>query len=93
MSLQPLPAENVQPTAQNLLAFLDREDVNVPGNMLEAIVSGKSLLRALLNGQLVICRNAPDAEGAPPGAEPVKAEDLPVPPAASKKKRSKKKAA
>lgn len=55
--LQSLNPEQVQPTVQNLLAFLDREDVNIPGNMVESIVSGKSLLRALLNGQLVLAQD------------------------------------
>lgn len=65
--LKPVDQANVQTTAQQMLAFLDREDVAVPGNMLEGIVSGKSLLRALLAGQLVIAQNVeepkkPDAK-------------------------------
>ena len=55
--LKAIDQTNVQTTAQSLMAFLDREDVSVPGNMLEAIVSGKSLLRALVAGQLVIAQN------------------------------------
>lgn len=55
--LKPVDQQNVQATAQSMMAFLDREDVSVPGNMLEAIVSGKSLLRALVSGQLVVAQN------------------------------------
>jgi len=57
MALQAINQEAVTPTAQALLAFLDREDIQVPGNMLESIVSGKSLLRALVNGQLVLAQD------------------------------------
>lgn len=72
--LQPLNPEQVQPTVQNLLAFLDREDVNIPGNMVESIVSGKSLLRALLGGQLVLAQNVQEGEpGKPEPKKPVAA--------------------
>jgi hypothetical protein len=49
-----VPAEQVQQTVQVLLTFLDSENAKVPGNLLDGVVSGKSLLRGLLNGQLVI---------------------------------------
>jgi hypothetical protein len=57
MSLQPLQPEAVQPTVQSLLAFLDRDDVMIPGNLNESITSAKSLCRAILSGQLVIAQN------------------------------------
>lgn len=87
MALQQLNPEQVQPTAQALLAFLDREDVTIPGNLLESIVSGKSLLRALVSGQLVLAQNVPGGE-APPAKAP-EGEDAP----AKKKVVRKKKAA
>jgi hypothetical protein len=49
-----VPAEQVQQTVQVLLTFLDSENAKVPGNLLDGVVSGKSLLRGLLNGQLVV---------------------------------------
>ena len=82
MALQALPSEQVAPTAQALLSFLDREEVSIPGNLLEAIVSGKSLLRALANGQLVLAQNVADQ---PPQAEMEKPQE-PEKPAAGKKK-------
>lgn len=68
--MRTVPTEQVQQTVQVLLAFLDSENVKVPGNMLEGIVSGKSLLRGLLNGQLVVAqvdlpKQAPAATPAP----------------------------
>jgi len=66
MSLQPLNPEQVQSTAQVLLAYLDDPSNKTPNNMLEGIVSGKSLLRGILGGQLVICQAA--APEAPPEA-------------------------
>lgn len=62
MALQALNPENFQPTCQALLAFLDREDVTIPGNLLESIVSGKSLLRALLQGQLTLAQDVPQPQ-------------------------------
>lgn len=72
MALQALQQEAVQPTLESLLAFLDRDDLSVPGSQVEAIVSGKSLLRALLAGQLVLAQNtqeAPAPEATPEVAE------------------------
>ena len=83
--MKPLPQENVQSAAQVLLAFLDSDGASVPGNMVEGVVSGKSLLRGLLAGQLVICQADVPAEAPPaPTPEPK--------PAAKKKAASKKKA-
>lgn len=70
MALQPLDQEQILPVAQTLLAFLDRDDVTIPGNLLEAIVSGKSLLRGLLQGGLVVCQVTQDAPVVKPEPEP-----------------------
>lgn len=69
MALRPLPSDQVAPTAQALLAFLERDDVTVPGSMLESIVSGKSLLRALLQEQLILCHKAEESPPVPQPAE------------------------
>lgn len=84
MALQAIQQEQVQQTAQAMLAFFDREDVSIPGSMLESIVSGKSLLRALVQGQLVIAQEAQPQPKAEPPAET---------PDAKKKRPAKKKAA
>lgn len=57
--IQPMNPDQYQPVAQAMLAYFDREDVMIPGHMAEQIVSGKSLLRALLGGQLVLGQQAP----------------------------------
>jgi len=64
MSLVPVNQEQAQQTAQVVLALLSDAAIAVPGNMLEGIVSGKSLLRGVIAGQLVICQNqeAPKSE-------------------------------
>lgn len=80
--MTPLPADQVQKTAQILLAFLDSDGAVVPGSLVEGVVSGKSLLRGLLQGTLVLC--APDAA---PKPQPETPADPP------KKKESKKKKA
>jgi len=61
MSLTPINQEQIQGTCQVVLAYLDDEANSTPNNMLEGIVSGKSLLRGILAGQLVVCQNQPDA--------------------------------
>lgn len=62
MALQALNQEAVQPTVQALLLFLDSENIQIPGNLLESIVSGKSLLRALATGQLVLAQESEEAQ-------------------------------
>lgn len=47
--------EQIKNVAGGLVTFLSDESVIVPGNMVEGIVSGKSLLRALAEGKLVLC--------------------------------------
>lgn len=54
--MREVPIEQIQKTVQVLLAFLDSDGANVPGSMIEGIVSGKSLLRGLLNGQLIVAQ-------------------------------------
>jgi len=53
--------EQVQQAAQVMLALLSDESVSVPGNLLEGVVSGKSLLRAIVQGSLVVCTEEPSA--------------------------------
>ena len=79
--MQPLPQEQVQKAAQILLTFLDSEGATVPGNLLEGVVSGKSLLRGFLQGTLIVCQaGAPAAPVAPAPADPLAdpLADLPV---------------
>lgn len=71
--MRAVPAEQIQQTVQVLLAFLDSDGANVPGSMVEGVVSGKSLLRGLLNGQLVVAQ--PDAPKAAEPILPVETED------------------
>ena len=66
MSLKPFAPEQIQSTAQIVLAYLDDPANNTPNNMLEGIVSGKSLLRGIVSGQLVVCQTQPEAPAAPP---------------------------
>jgi len=79
MSLQPVNQEQVQQTAQVLLAFLSDESVSVPGNMLEGIVSGKSILRGIIQGQLLVCQNVPSEAVVAKDEEPKAQEDEEVP--------------
>jgi len=64
MKLAPIAKqEQVQGTAQQVLAYLDDPTNKTPNNMLEAIVSGKSLLRGIITGQLIVCQQlAPEKE-------------------------------
>jgi len=54
---QPINQEHVQKTAQVVLSYLDDENNSTPNHMVEGIASGKSLFRAILSGDLVICQN------------------------------------
>ena len=100
--MKPLPAEQVQQTAQITLAFLESGDAKIPGNFMDGVFSFKSLLRGILAGNLVVCQtNAPanppgdtPPDDDPPGDAPPAA----TPPAANgpgkkKKKKTKPKAA
>ena len=75
MSLKKLPVEQVIPVCQTTLALLEREDVPVPGTMIESVVSMKSILRALVQGQLCLAQEetaAAPAEEAPKAAPKTK---------------------
>ena len=71
MSLQPIQQEQVQQTLQVVLAYLEDEHGVTPNAMVDGIVSGKSLLRGILSGQLLVCQNV----AAPAGPGPVVIED------------------
>jgi len=86
--LQPINQEQVQQTAQVLLSYLDDPNNSTPNSQLEGIVSGKSLLRGILAGNLMICQNIEVPHGA--GDGPI---DSPTPKKAAKKKAAKKAAA
>ena len=50
-------------TVQVMLSYLDDPANSTPNNMLEGMVSGKSLLRAISGGELFICAKVnPPAE-------------------------------
>lgn len=53
--MKPVNQEQVVQTAQILLAVLSDEEGSTPNKYLEGVVSGKSLLRGLIAGQLVVC--------------------------------------
>lgn len=67
MALQPINIEQIQRTAQVLLSVLDSDAVSVPGNLVEGVTSGKSLLRGILQGNVVVCEQANEP---PPIPEP-----------------------
>ena len=50
----PLDKESVVQTAQVILAYLSNPANSTPNDMLEGIVSGKSLMRGLVTGSLVV---------------------------------------
>ena len=64
MSLQPVNKDQVQKTAQVVLAYLEDARNVTPNDMLDGVVSGKSLLRALINGNLIVCQQV-EAEQPP----------------------------
>ena len=53
--MTPINQEQVVQTAQILLAVVSDEEGSTPNKFLEGVVSGKSLLRGLIAGQLVVC--------------------------------------
>ena len=71
MALRPIQQDQVQKTVQVLLAFLSDDNVSIPGSMLEGIYSGKSLLRGIISGNLLVCENADAQSGAAPPVPPV----------------------
>jgi hypothetical protein len=73
MSLKPLDnQEQLQQTCQIALTVLSDEGVRIPGNALEGIVSFKSLIRAILQGQVVLCAAEQPKVEAIPKPEPEK---------------------
>ena len=63
MQLVPIHSEHIQRTAQILLGILDSEAVSIPGNLSEGLSSGKSLLRGILQGNVVVCeRKSPPVQ-------------------------------
>jgi len=73
--MQPIPNhDQALQAVQVLLTVLSDEGSSTPNHLLEAVVSGKSILRGLIQGQLMLC-----APGQPPVEQPVveevKAED------------------
>lgn len=69
MKYTPVPVEQVQKTSQLTLAFLDSPGANVPGNLIEGVVSCKSMLRSLISGTLVLCQQTADAPAKEPPAK------------------------
>jgi len=74
MSLKPVqPEEQVQKACQLGLTVLSAPETPIPGNMLDAIQSFKSLLGGVISGQLFICeKEAPPKEVVEPPKKPVK---------------------
>ena len=64
--MKPIDVEQIQGPVQVLLTVLSDENTSTPNNLIEGVVSGKSLLRAILSGNLVVCQS-----GAPAKAPPV----------------------
>ena len=54
--MKPIDPQQVQGPVQTMLAILSDEKQSTPNNLLEGVVSGKSLLRAILQGNLFICQ-------------------------------------
>jgi hypothetical protein len=54
--MKPINQEQVVQTSQVVLAVLSDEDSSTPNKYLEGVVSGKSLLRGIISGQLVVCQ-------------------------------------
>ncbi len=67
MALKPIPYQDqVQRTCQVGLTVLSDEKCNVPGNMVEGILSFKTLLSGILNGSIILCQaEAPEPEVVP----------------------------
>lgn len=68
--MKPIDIQQVQGPVQVLLTVLSDENTSTPNNLIEGVVSGKSLLRAILQGNLVVCQPGASAE-VPEGVEVV----------------------
>lgn len=62
----PVQLNNAKASAAALVEFLGTADVKVPGPILEAVMSGKSLLRAVASESLILCQGQ---EVEPPALE------------------------
>jgi hypothetical protein len=70
MALQEVNSDAVKTTVRTMLQFLERDDVMAPTSLSEQISSGKTLLRALLTGQLVLAQPEQQPAAAIPDANP-----------------------
>ncbi len=57
--MTPINKDHVIQVAQVLLTYLDDPNNSTPNDMLEGIVSAKSLMRGLVGGNLVVCQPGP----------------------------------
>jgi hypothetical protein len=71
--MKPIDQNAAHGACQVLLTVLSDEKGSTPNNLLEGVVSGKSLLRAIIGGQLVLCEPGHPAQ--PKDAEPENPED------------------
>ena len=60
MKSTPIDQSQIEKAVGAMLSLLSDERTPVPASVVEAIVSGKSLLRGLLSGELVACKQVPD---------------------------------
>lgn len=63
--MNPLPTDQVHGAVQVLLTVIGDERASIAGNMVEGVVSAKSLLRGILGGQFVICAPTPPEKPKP----------------------------
>jgi hypothetical protein len=54
-NLMPVDPERIKKDVELLHAVLDSNMTTIPGDLSEALASGKSLLRAILGGELYVC--------------------------------------
>ncbi len=79
MSLKPVqPEEQVQKACQLGLTVLSAPETPIPGNLLDAIQSFKSLLGGIIQGTLFICEREAPKDGAKTPEEKVPPEESPV---------------
>jgi len=88
MALTPISQEQVQKAVQVVLDYLSNPANSTPNDILEGIVSGKSLLRGIAAGSLVVCQNQDVSPVIPPLAD---SPEKPVRKKVAKKRASKKK--
>ena len=68
--MKPINQEQVVQTAQILLAVISDVDGSTPNRYLEGVVSGKSLLRGILSGELVVCSKEGSEDTPQPQGDP-----------------------